>query len=141
MKLTLVDSKLAEVGYEFINYGEADECRDCRLTKACLNLEAGRKYRVINTRDKEHECTIAGRATVVEVEECDIAAALDKKKIFIGSKITFEPVQCGNIFCKNIKHCKPEGIERGNACRVLDALGKIKCEEGNDLVLVNLKRL
>ena len=63
MKLTIVDSKLAKVGYEFVNYGEAEECRTCKLAKACLNLEAGRKYRVTNTRDKEHECRIAGRAT------------------------------------------------------------------------------
>lgn len=140
MKLTLVDSKLAEVGYEFVNYGEAEECRDCGLAKACLNLESGRKYRVINTRKKEHECKIAGRATVVEVEECDMVAAIDQKKVFAGSKITFEPIPCDNIFCKNMKHCRPDGINKGDACKIIDSLGKIKCEEGNNLVLVNLKR-
>jgi uncharacterized protein (UPF0179 family) len=140
-KLTLVDSKMAKVGYEFVNYGEAEECKECKLAKACLNLESGRKYRVTNTRDKEHDCKIAGKATVVEVEECDVAAALDQKKVFIGSKITFEPISCDNILCKNMKHCKPDGLERGNACKILDAAGKIKCEKGNNLVLASLKRL
>lgn len=141
MKLTIVDSKLALVGYEFINYGEANECKTCNLAKACLNLERGKKYRVIGVRDKEHECRIAGRATVVEVEECDMAAAIDRRKVYPGSKIKFEPVACANILCKNMKHCKPEGIERGDACKILDSVGKIKCEEGRDLVLVGLKRL
>jgi uncharacterized protein (UPF0179 family) len=141
MKLTLVDSGLAKVGYEFVNYGEADECKGCRLAKACLNLEKGKKYRVVNIRDKEHDCRIAGRATVVEVEECDMAAAIDKRKVYPGSKIAFEPVACDNILCRNMKHCKPEGIEPGDACKIIDSIGKIKCEEGRDLVLVSLKRL
>ncbi len=141
MKLTLVDSKLAEVGYEFVNYGEADECRTCKLAKACLNLESGKKYRVINVRDKEHDCRIAGRATVVEVEECDMAAAIPRKKVYPGSKIAFEPVSCDNILCRNMKYCKPEGIESGDACKIIDSLGKIKCEKGRDLVLVSLRRL
>ncbi len=141
MKLTLVDSKVAEVGYEFINYGQADECKGCMIAKACLNLDAGKKYRVTTVRDKEHDCRLAGRATVVEVEECDIAAALDQKKVFTGSKITFEPIPCDNILCMNMKHCNPDGIKRGDACKILDSVGKIKCEEGKNLVLVSLKRL
>ncbi len=141
MKLTLVDSNLARVGYEFVNYGEANECKECKLAKACLNLERGKKYRVTSVREKEHECLIAGRATVVEVEECDMAAAIPQRQVYPGSKIAFEPITCDNILCRNMKHCKPEGIERGDACKIIDSLGKIKCEEGKDLVLVSLRRL
>lgn len=141
MKLTLVDSKVAKEGYEFVNYGQADECRTCNLAKACLNLESGRKYRVVNVRDKEHECKIVGRATVVEVEESDVPTALEARKVYPGSKIEFEPITCDDIFCKNMKHCKPEGVESGDACRILDSIGKIKCDEGHDLVLVSLRRL
>jgi uncharacterized protein (UPF0179 family) len=141
MKLTLVDSKVAHEGYEFVNYGEADECKSCKLQKACLNLESGRKYRVIEVRDREHDCPVAGKAKVVEVLECDINATLPKKKVFKGSKITFEPVECTNILCRSMKHCRPEGIETGAPYKIIDSVGKIKCEEGRDLVLVSLKKL
>lgn len=142
MKLTLIDSKTAKVGYEFINYGDTDECRDCKLINACIkNLENGRKYRIVNTRDIEHDCKITGRALLVEVEECDVFGVLDQRKAFVGSKIEFVPVSCDNIFCNNMKYCKPEGLKNGDACKILDATGKIECEMGNDFVLVKLKRL
>lgn len=142
MKLTLVDSKVAKPGYEFINYGGADECRDCKLVSACTgNLKKGRKYRITGTRDVEHECKITGQATLVEVEECDLFYAMDPKKVFIGSKITFIPVPCGNIFCSNMKYCRPEGLTSGDQCKIRDSAGKIECESGNDFVLVKLKRL
>ncbi|MBU2560194.1 UPF0179 family protein [archaeon] len=141
MKLTLVDSKLAKVGYEFVNYGEADECRTCKIAKACVNLERGKRYRVTGVRDKEHECLIAGRATVVEVTECDMPAAIDRRKVYPGSKINFEPVTCDNLLCKNMKHCKPEGLTLGDPCKIVDSVGKINCEKGQNLVLVSLKKL
>jgi hypothetical protein len=142
MKLTLIDREMAKAGYEFVNYGDTEECRDCKLINTCIgNLEKGRKYRIINTRDAEHDCKITGRALVVEVEECDVFGALDQRKAFVGSKIVFVPVSCDNIFCNNMKYCKPEGLTNGDACKILDAAGKIDCEGGKDLVLVKLKRL
>jgi uncharacterized protein (UPF0179 family) len=142
MKLTLVDSKVAKVGYEFVTYGDAEECRDCKLIKTCIeNLESERRYRIVNTRDMEHDCKIMGRAIVVEVEECDVASAIDQKKVFTGSKVEFVPVSCDNILCKNMKYCKPDGLKSGDACKILDAAGKIDCESGKDLVLVKLRRL
>lgn len=141
MKLTLIDLKAAKEGYEFVNYGEADECKECKLAKACLNLESGRKYRVISVRDNEHDCAVTGKAKVVEVEECDINAALPKKIVFPGSKIHFEPVKCSNILCRSMKHCRPEGIDKGVAYKIKDSVGKIKCEEGLDLVLISMRRI
>ena len=141
MKLTLIDSNMARVGYEFINYGDTKECRDCKLINACMeNLEKGRKYRIIETRDREHNCKIAGRVLVVEVEECDVSGALDQRKVFVGSKIEFVPVSCDNIFCNHMKHCKPEGLKNGDVCKILEVVGKLECERGNDLVLAKLKR-
>lgn len=95
----------------------------------------------MGVRDKEHDCAVAGRAAVVEVEECDMAAAIDKRKVYPGSKITFEPIKCDNLLCKNMKHCKPDGLAKGDACRILDSIGKINCEKGQNLVLVSLKKL
>lgn len=142
MVLTIVDSKIAKVGYEFINYGDAEECQGCKLINACINnLEKGRKYRIVKKRDIEHDCKITGRAFVVEVEECDINGVLDGGKVFIGSKIKFSHTNCDNIFCKNMKYCKPEGLKNGDECKILDSLGKTECEIGKDLTLLKLKRL
>lgn len=142
MKLTLIDSKMAKAGYEFVNYGGAIECEDCKLINACIeNLEKGKKYRIVKIRDMEHDCKITGRARVVEVEECDIFGVLDQRKVFTGSKIEFSPVSCDNLFCRNMKYCKPEGLKNGDSCKILDTAGKIECEIGNNFVLVKLKRL
>jgi hypothetical protein len=139
--ITLVNSKQAKVGYEFINYGAADECKGCGLTKACLdNLEEGRKYRVVRLRDIEHDCKVHERVRVVEVEEGEVLGAMDKKLAFSGAKIIFEPIICKSLFCPNSKYCSAEGLMKGDECKIVEVSGPIECEKEKNLVSVKLKR-
>jgi hypothetical protein len=142
MKITLLDSRHAKAGYEFVHYGGAEECTECELSKVCIeNLEKGRKYRVTAVRDKEHECRLYEKVNVVEVEEPETLAAVDRKKAFAGAKITFTPLECREFFCKNSKYCDPEGLLSNDACEILEFLNAIECEKGKELVLVKLKRV
>ena len=40
-KVTLIGSKLANVGTEFIFVGASDECENCKLRNSCINLVKG----------------------------------------------------------------------------------------------------
>lgn len=139
--ITLVDSRKARTGYEFIAYPAPGECKSCTLLKVCIgNLETGRKYRVLAPREKEHECAIFGLVRVVEVGEGSILGSLNKNKVYIGSKITYEPQSCGELFCDNSRYCIPEGLRKGDVCRIEEVLGKLECDRGLELQLVRLRR-
>lgn len=141
MKITLVDHKKAKAGYEFISYGAPEECNSCALLKVCIgNLETCRRYHVVALREKEHECPVFGQVKVVEVEESSVLSSLDTSKTYLGSKITYEPQKCGEIFCSNARFCAPEGLKKGDTCRIEEVLGKLECEKGFKLQLVRLRR-
>ena len=48
--ITLIGTKLAKVGNEFIFKGGAKECEPCRLNKTCLGLNSGSRYRITALR-------------------------------------------------------------------------------------------
>ena len=50
-KVTLVGTVLAKQGIEFIYEGEVYGCETCKVKKACNNLQAGRKYRIVSVQD------------------------------------------------------------------------------------------
>ncbi len=140
--ITLLDSKHAKVGYEFVHYGKAEECEGCELVKVCIeNLERGRKYRVAALREKEHACKIYEKVIVVDVEESEVLAALDRKKAFAGAKVKFTSLECREFFCKNSKYCDPDGLLSNDACELREILSTIECEKGKELVLVKLRRI
>lgn len=140
--ITLLPPKNAKIGYEFVHYGGAEECIECELSKVCIgNLEKSRKYRVVAVREKEHECRLYAKVSVVEVEESEVLAAVDRKKAFAGAKIKFTPIECKEMFCKNSNYCNPEGLLSNDACELREILSTIECEKGKELVLVRLKRV
>ena len=139
--ITLVPSQDAKEGYEFVHYGHAEECGDCRLFKVCIeNLEAGRKYRIVSLRNYEHECKISGKVRVVEVEEADIRIAIDSRLAMPGAKIVVSKNSCEEIFCEYYTFCTPEGLENGDSCKIIDLLGKINCPKKKSLVLAKVRR-
>jgi hypothetical protein len=141
MKVTLVDSKNARDGYEFIMMDESEECTTCPLARVCLkNLEPGRRYRVTSVRDKEHRCSIFGRVRVVEVEECCVLGAMEEASVYPGATVTYSPQRCGEIFCESYQYCVPEGLRDGDSCRIEEELGRIRCDTGRRLRLVRLRR-
>ena len=139
MKVTLVNSKYAEVGYEFVHYGMVEECKKCSLIKTCNNLEKGRKYKVIALREYEHPCKVYGKAKVVEVEEPEILSAIDRKRAFIAAIVRFKPI-CSEMFCQNSKYCNPEGLFEGDKCKIESIYDALECDKGLKLQLVGLKR-
>ncbi len=139
--ITLVPVQDAKKGYEFVHYGHAKECVNCKLFKVCIeNLEAGRKYKIVSLRDYEHECKISGKVRVVEVEEADIRIAVDSKFAMPGAKIVVSKKPCNEIFCEYYTLCVPEGLKNGDACKIVDLLGKVRCPKNKSLVLVRVRR-
>ncbi|ENN96693.1 hypothetical protein J422_00941 [Methanocaldococcus villosus KIN24-T80] len=142
-KITLIGSKLANIGEEFVYLGEVEECKTCKFRKLCHNnLEVGRKYKIVSVRSAEYSCPIhEGGVKVVEVELADIILNIDAKKALEGVVLNYEPINCGNFNCKNYKFCHPEGIYEGDKFRIKNVLNeKINCENGKTLkkVIVEL---
>lgn len=141
-KVTLVDKENAQKDFEFLHMGMAEECLACILRKACVeNLEKGRKYRIVQVMDKEHQCPISGPTMVVKVMESEILSAIEKKKAITGAKIKYAPVDCENIFCEDYKFCRPEGLKEGDEVQVTEVIRSLNCSDGKEFSLVKLKRV
>ncbi|OKY79142.1 MAG: putative metal binding protein [Candidatus Methanohalarchaeum thermophilum] len=142
-KVTLVGKRISDVGTEFVFYGSASECESCGLKNSCINLEEGKKYRIVGKREtNERECSVhAGGVEVVEVIESPVIATVKSNKAIEGSKITYEMIECNNRKCDMHRICQPEGIEDGDKCKIKKVIGDIpsECEKGLDLSLVELK--
>jgi len=137
-----VNSGDARQGYEFLHLGRAEECEGCRLVRTCMeNLEPGRRYRITGIKDMEHPCALHGKVRVVEVEEAGVPAALEKRRVFIGSKIEFSRQDCDDIFCPGYRFCRPEGLLEGDVCRITDSQEALECKRGRSLVVVRLERV
>ncbi|MCW3135683.1 MAG: UPF0179 family protein [Canidatus Methanoxibalbensis ujae] len=122
--VTLVGAPFAKEGMEFIFFGGTRKCEECRLKDTCLNLEPGRKYRVLHVREGfKHECALHdGGVCVVEVEEAEIEAALEARKALEGSKIRFELPKCEEYDCNLRDLCFPAGLNDGEKCTVLKVI-------------------
>ncbi len=135
--VTLIGEKLANEGEEFIFMGTAKKCDECRLKKACANLEVGRRYRVERVREGiKHDCYIhEGEVCVVEVIEPPIKAVIEAKQAVKGSKIVFKIMNCESS-PSLLDLCHPAGLMDGDRCTVLDVISDISA----GLKLVELKR-
>lgn len=142
--ITLIGSEVAFEGYEFIFMGEATECKDCRLKNACLNLHEGSKYRLVALRDAPvHECPLhEGGVRAVEVVEAPFLVAIESRKAFGGSKVVYNPIECGEEECPMYELCHPSGLEEGDKCTITKVVGNPpqSCPKGFSLKLVELER-
>lgn len=140
--ITLISNDQAKEGYEFIPFGQAEECADCSLRLSCNeNLEVGRKYRVKLVKEKSHPCKMGGEVVLVDVEEAEVMGVMEKKKAYHGSKIEFFPMECTDIFCVNYKYCRPDGLRSGDTCQIIDSFDPVDCKLMDGLVRVKLKRI
>lgn len=135
--ITLIGKDLAKKGNEFIFYGPADECNDCRFKSSCIgNLEEGRKYKIVDIKDNEQKCPIHAENTVipVEVERSEITLLTESKNIFEGSTFTYDAPDCDET-CEFSELCFPEGLNDNDKCIVLKNSGKHKgeCKKGYKL--------
>ncbi|WP_094226900.1 UPF0179 family protein [Methanolobus psychrotolerans] len=123
--ITLIGSRLAKEGGDFIFMGESRECKKCKLRRTCMNLEPGRKYRVAKLRgDTVHECFIHdGGVLTVEVESAPVVAAIDSRKAVEGSKVSYESPKCQDFDDSVYDILYPEGLKDGDKCTVVKVLG------------------
>ncbi len=142
MKVTLLDARFAKPGYTFVHYGSAEECRGCRLLKACAgNLERGRRYVVRHVRAARHQCRVFGTVAVAEVEEAEVPAALPKSRALRGAVISYSPLVCGEVLCASYPLCSPEGLKEGDRVLLAEVDGTVECRRGLELVRAVLRRV
>jgi uncharacterized protein (UPF0179 family) len=138
--ITLIGSRVAKEGEDFIFMGESRECQKCKLKRTCLNLVPGRKYRVVKIRsDTVHDCFLHdGGVLAVEVESSPILAAIDSKKAIEGAKISYETPKCDEYDDSVYDLMNPEGIKDKDKCTVLRVLESI---DGNSVSGCSLKKV
>jgi len=141
--VTLVGLRQAREGFTFVQERPSKECDRCKLFKACVaGLEPDRVYEVVSVRGKRFPCRVhEGGVQVVEVMEKNIEACVDARFTVTSAVITFQPQNCGDTSCENYIRCVPEGIRKGERCKILDIKEKIVCPLGLHLFLSLLRRL
>ncbi|MCD5426008.1 MAG: UPF0179 family protein [Methanosarcinaceae archaeon] len=80
-KTTLIGTKLAKVGLDFIYEGNLCECGDCNLKRVCMNLEEYAKYKITNIKDKVLYDCIVHDESVVAVEVLKLANSKNSSKV------------------------------------------------------------
>lgn len=140
-KVTVIGSKLAKQGLEFIYEGELPECEHCKVKKACNNLQRGKKYRVVGVRPaSRHECQVhLGGACAIEVVESPIVALISADAAIVNTRIHYE-CPCNKTGCKSHDLCRPEGVIEGEKYVISEILGNPPdiCEKGRAMKLVAL---
>jgi len=139
--VTLVDSELAEEGYEFIHDGIGEECKKCNLLKICSQLEKGVRYRVKTVRPKKHDCKLSGeKVSVVEVEKAPFFAAI-RKDFARGSAVVKQwRDECNIVGCRYDHICFPQGFVNDKTYKIIDTEEEYTCPDVNiPLVKVLLK--
>jgi len=136
--VTLIGEKLAKKDAEFVYIGPNNECRNCKLKTVCFNLKTGRKYKVINLRDKRHNCNVhEGAAAVIEVQEQPIITSIDKKHSE-GSKSIIEKKECNSIGCVFFEICNVT-LQKDKQYIVTKIFEELECPHGYNLQKAELK--
>lgn len=142
--ITLIGTKLAKVGNQFIFRGAAKDCEACKLNKTCLNLNIGSKYRISGVRNTgKLECFVHDSGVVaVEVMEAPVKMSLESRKAIKGSKVMYEPLSCTIRSCENYALCHPSGIKKGEKFTVIEVGDEIiePCEGDYILKIVEVTR-
>jgi len=142
MTITLIGSKLARPGTQFIYRGPAAECEKCKLKNVCLNLVKNKKYQVAALRSgSEHECFLHDTSVrAVEVIPCPIIVTIESRKAFNGSKIVFEEPRC-ETSCTSYALCHPPGLVSGDKYTIAEVFGDAPCtcQKGLTLKKVELR--
>ncbi|ELZ00360.1 UPF0179 family protein [Natrialba asiatica] len=123
--VTLVGSRLAEPGTEFIYQGEADGCAGCPYRSQCLNLSTGTTYRITSVRENAQtlECAMHdGGVRAVEVEPVPVRANIPTKGAFAGSKASLAG-PCPYVECPSHEFCEPDGAAFDEEYRISEMLG------------------
>jgi len=139
-QVTLIGTRLAEEGVEFVYRGESTDCEGCPYRAQCLNLEEGRRYRVAGVRDSGTlDCAVHDTGvTAVEVEPAPIRANVASNVAYAGSSASLEG-PCPHTSCPSHEFCEPMGAGFDEEYRIDEVIGEPphdSCILDRDLTLV-----
>jgi uncharacterized protein (UPF0179 family) len=123
--LTLVGTRLARTGQEFVYHGEAPACEGCPYRDQCLNLTEGRKYRVTEVREGGNtlDCGVHDTGVVaVEVEPAPVRANVASNAAYAGGKTSLEG-PCPHTDCPSHPYCEPAGADFDDEYRIDEVVG------------------
>jgi len=139
--LTLLGTRLAEPGTEFVYRGETSACEGCPYRDQCLNLTEGRKYRVTDVRENAPtlDCGVHDAGVVaVEVEPAPIRATVPSDRAYAGNRTELAG-PCPYTGCPSHPYCEPAGGEFDREYRIESVEGEPPhdhCMLDRDLTLV-----
>ncbi|WP_277552807.1 UPF0179 family protein [Halobaculum limi] len=124
--VTLIGTRLAEEGTEFVFQGEASACAGCPYRTQCLNLTEGNRYRVTDVRDgtQRLDCAVHadGSVRAVEVEPAPITANVASRGAYAGSRAKLEG-PCPHVDCPSHELCEPLGADFDEEYRIAEVHG------------------
>jgi hypothetical protein len=142
--VTLIGTRLAEVGREFVFQGESSACEGCPYRGQCLNLEEGTRYRITDVRENAQtlDCAVHDDGVrAVEVEPTSVPANVPAKGAYVGSKSKLAG-PCPHTDCPSHAYCVPMGADFDTEYRIREVLGEPPhdhCPLGRDLTLVEFE--
>jgi len=141
--VTLIGTRLAESGQEFVYRGSSPSCDGCPYQNQCLNLDEDIKYRVVDTRDNAQklECQVHDQGVrAVEVEPAPIRANIYAKNAYAGSRVQL-PGSCPYTECPSHQYCEPEAGSFDRDYKISEIIGDPPhedCRIDRDLTLALL---
>jgi uncharacterized protein (UPF0179 family) len=142
--ITLIGTRLADPGTEFVYRGESSACEGCPYRDQCLNLTEGRRYAVTDVREggSTLDCAVHDEGvTAVEVEPAPLQANVATTGAFSGSVVSLA-VPCPHTDCPSHEYCEPAGAAFDDEYRITDVLGDPPhdyCMLDRDLTLVEFE--
>jgi uncharacterized protein (UPF0179 family) len=142
--ITLIGTRLADPGTEFVYRGESSACEGCPYRDQCLNLTEGRRYAVTDVREggSTLDCAVHDEGvTAVEVEPAPLQANVATKGAFSGSVVSLDG-PCPHTDCPSHEYCEPAGAAFDDEYRITDVLGDPPhdyCMLDRDLTLVEFE--
>jgi len=124
--VTLVGSRLAKPGREFVYGGAAAGCDGCPYRGQCLNLEEGSRYRIVDVRENARtlECAVHdGGVRAVEVEPAPVPANVPGRGAYAGSQVELAG-PCPHTDCPSHELCVPAGADFEEERRVEEVVGE-----------------
>jgi len=123
--VTLVGTRLAAEGQEFVYRGESPACEGCPFRDQCLNLEVGTRYRVDSVRENANtlECAVHDTGvTAVDVEPAPIRANVPDDSAFGGNRASLAGA-CPYTECPSHEYCEPVGLDFDEEFRIGEVVG------------------
>jgi hypothetical protein len=124
-RVTLIGTRIADVGREFVYQGESPACEGCPYRGQCLNLTEGRRYRVTGVRENAQtlECAVHDDGVrAVEVEPAAVPATVASNRAYAGNKTALEG-PCPHTECPSHQYCVPAGAEFDTEYRIAEVVG------------------